>query len=338
MSSYWNYIYKYIDQVQYIYFAVGCGMSQYQFSDEVKSNYDFDITEKNNQQYPCFMNKFIGNKMVILLDGALEFTENSVNMIERELVIKQYFNRIQQPLEIIIKNEKLRLLKNKDNIVIASKSKFYYEETQYMTKNEIGEFRENFAMFTHMVERCIRDNKKLIVQDYTGRDLTNVYIRFLDIYGNKILNNIMFDVTQNNGGCFIELKPTYASMDKNGNFIQEKYLKLVYCVSSEMYKDIYKSRLTLINYPLSWSIYKLNEDENYSEFDFSNYNFLFTIYECKYDAKYKKKSLIGLVKRMIEDILLSNGDDLSRIDVIINKIMNRSEFSKELLTLYYKNK
>jgi hypothetical protein len=339
MSNYWNYVFNYIDQVNYIYFAVGCGMPQYRFSDEVKSNYMFDITEKNNQQYPCFMHKFVGKKMIILIDNELEFTkkndssDNNNTMIERELVIQQFFTRIEQPLEIILNNQTLRILSNKDTIVIASKSNFYYEETQFMNKNDIDMFRENFTTFNNMIEICIHDKKKLIVQDYSGRDLTNVYLRFLDIYGSKILNNIMFDVTQNNGGCFIELKPSYASMDRNGNFIQEKYSKLVNCLNSEMYDDIYKSRLSQINYPLSWSIFKMNDDETYSDINFANYKLLFNIYECEYDAKNKSKSLLVLIKKILEDILKSNGGDLSRVGDIMSKIMDRPSFNKELALL-----
>lgn len=331
MSDYWNYVFKYINQVNHIYFAVGCAMPQYQFSDDAKSDYRFNITEKNNQQYPCFMNKFVGKKMIVLIDTDLEFTCKNNNVdTDRELVIEQYFARINQPLQRIVHNEILRVLGNNEVIVFAHKSKFYYEEDPYMPKHNVEKFREVFAKFIHLIEHCIEYNKKIIVQDYTGRDLTHIYLRFLDTYGNTILNNIIFDVTQEYGGCYIELKPSHVNMDKNGNFIQEKYSKLVDFVNSERYKDIYKSRLSIVNYPLSWSIFKLNEDENYSEINFENYILLFTIYDCIYDDKYKKESLIILVKAMLEDIIKSRGGDLSRIDEIMSKITKKQEFKKEL--------
>lgn len=341
MASYWNYIFNYIGQADSIYFAVGCAMPQYRFSDDVKSSYMFDVTEKNNQQYPCFMNKFVGKKLVILLDNELEFTKNDFKdedndgdranaEVDRDLVIQQYFKIIEQPLEIIVKTKTLRVLGNINTIVIAAKASFYYEEADYMSKTEIKYFRENFTTFNTMINQCVDTRKKLIVQDYTGRNLTSVYLKFLDMYGRKILNNIIFDVTQNNGGCFIELKPSYAAMDKTGNFIQEKYLKLVDCVHLESYSQLYKSRLALFNYPLSWSIFKLREDENYSEFNFENLSLLFIIYECKYNHMFKQESLSTLIKKMLDDMLTSRGLDISLGDSIITNIMNRNEFNKQV--------
>jgi hypothetical protein len=310
-------------------------MPQYRFSDEAKSAYMFDITERNNQQYPCFINKFIGKKLFILVDPELEFTHtnnvnNSDNDVERDLVIQQYFKRIGLPLEIILKTKTLRVLLNRDTIVIATKTSFNYEETQHMSKPEVETFRENFATFNNMIDLCIDTKKKLIVQDYTGRDLTRAYLQLLDRYGRKILNTIIFDVSQSNGGCFIELKPNYATIDKTGNFVQEKYLKLVDCIKSEMYNDLYKSRLSLLNYPLSWAVFKMRGDKNYSEFNFENHKVLFIIYDCEYDPTSKQESLLLLIKKMLDDILLSRGLDISLGDSIIGKIMNRNEFNKEL--------
>lgn len=337
MSNYWNYVFNYINQVDHIYFAVGCAMPQYRFSDEVNSSYMFDITEKNNQQYPCFMNKFVGKKMVILIDNELEFTEknNNNNTDERDLVVQQYFKRIGQPLGIIVKNKTLRVLGNADTIVIAAKTNFYYEESKHMSKSEIETFRMNFTTFNNMIAQCIDSgNKKLIVQDYTGRDITQTYLHFLDMYGRSILNTIIFDVSQSNGGCFIELKPNHAAVDKNGNFLQERYLKLVDCVGSEMYNDLYKSRLSLFNYPLSWCI----NGDGHSEFNFEYYKFLFFIYECRYDPKSKEESIMALIKKMLDDMLTSRGIDISIGDSILGKIMNRPEFNKEVRTILHMNK
>jgi len=334
MSNYWNYVFNYINQVDHVYLAVGCAMPQYRFSDEVNSPYMFDITEKNNQQYPCFLNKLAGKKMVILIDNELEFTQKSDSgdqTIERDLVIQQYFKRIGQPLESIVQTKTLRVLGNNDTIVIASKTSFYYEENQHMTNSELENFRENFTTFNNLIELFINSKKKLIVQDYTGRDLTHTYCHFLEMYGSKILNSVLFDVSQSNGGCFIELKPTHATIDRHGHFVQEKYLKLAECVGSEMYNDIYKSRLSLFNYPLTWAVCNKNGvEDSYSEFKFENYKLLFFIYECKYDDKYKQESLLTLIKKMLDDMLTSRGIDITIGNSILSKIMNRNEFNKEV--------
>ena len=335
MSNYWNYVFNYIDQVDHVYIAVGCAMPQYRFSDEVNSPYMFDITERNNQQYPCFMNKFIGKKMIILIDNELEFIDFSKK--ERDLVIQQYFNRIGQPLESIAKTESLRVSINAETIVIASKTSFYYEETSQMSETEVNVFRENFTTFNNLIAKCIDSKKKLIVQDYTGRDLTQTYLQFLDMYGRSILNTILLDVSQSNGGCFIELKPSHATFDKNGNFFQEKYLKLVDCIDSEMYNELYKKRLSLFNYPLSWAVCnKHGVEDSYSEFNFENLRLLFFIYECKYDTKYKQESLLILIKKMLDDMLTSRGLDISIGHSIISKIMNRNEFNKEVRDILQK--
>lgn len=333
--SYWNYISNYINQVNHIYFAVGCGMQQYTFSDESKSNYEFDITEKNNQQYPCFLNNFNGKKMVILIDPELEFEQVKDNNLpkERDLVIQQYFDRIEQPLKIIMKTQNLRILENNEVIVIATKSKFYYEETIYMSKDDIINFRETIDNFNKMIDYCIHGRTKLIVQDYSGKDLTSIYIKYFDIYGSQILNNVMFDVSQNNGGCFIELKPSHAKVNSNNNFIQEKYLKLVDCVKSDIYKDMHNSRLSNLNYPLSWIIFNLQKDKKYSEYNFENYKELFIIYECKNDPNNKLESLQCLIKNILDDILKSRSINLSYTNTILSKINNRTEFNKEISLL-----
>jgi hypothetical protein len=284
------------------------------------------------------MNKFIGKKMVILVDNELEFTQNNDNtIVERDLVIQQYFKRIGQPLDSIINSKTLRVLCNIDTIVIAVKTSFYYEETQHMSKSELGAFRESFTNFNNMIALCIDSKKKLIVQDYTGRDLTHTYVQFLEMYGRTILNTVMFDVTQSNGGCFIELKPSHAAVDKTGNFVQERYLKLAECVDSEIYNDLYKSRLSVFNYPLSWAVCNKNGlEDSYSEFNFEYYKFLFFIYDCKYDSKSKEESILTLIKKMLDDMITSRGIDISLGDSIIGKIMNRAEFNKEVRTILQK--
>jgi hypothetical protein len=77
----------------------------------------------------------------------------------------------------------------------------------------------------------------------------------------------------------------------------------------------------------------MNDDETYSDINFANYKLLFNIYECEYDAKNKSKSLLVLIKKILEDILKSNGGDLSRVGDIMSKIMDRPSFNKELALL-----
>jgi hypothetical protein len=107
----------------------------------------------------------------------------------------------------------------------------------------------------------------------------------LEIYGKNLLDNVLFDVTQQNCGCYPELKESYAELDKNGNFVQDRFHKL----SEIQNKDIYNSRLDVISY-LGWVYSMFLQDENFSDFDIYYYRTFLYIYNCQYD-KNKKKNL-----------------------------------------------
>lgn len=320
--TYWDYIHNYIKDVKMVYFAIGCGMEQYHF----KENMQFEVTEKNNQQYPCFLNKFSGKKLIVLIDSN----------IEQNLIIKEYFNRIEQPLkEITNNNSNIRILTNEFNIVIAVKDNFYFETNNYMTKDGINNIENNMYNFNNMLSYCLENQIKMIVQDFTGRDLTSIYMKFLEIYDNNLLLcNVIFDVTQHDGGCYIDLKPSYAKTDKNGNFIQAKYLPLIENINTEFYKTLLEQRINILNYPLVGYYQKLLTIENYSEFTenqyFDNYKLFFMIYNIQFDPNDKIKSLFKLIISMVTDIVKSKQGTMNEVESIIQSIGNCREFYNKL--------
>ena len=314
----WHTIQDYIDSVSLIYLGVGTGMEKYDF--DVYEDEHYHITDTNNQQYPIFLHKFKGKQLIILCDPCLE----------DNLVIVRYFDRLKQPLKQINKieniKEKIRIFENDNIIVIAYNDKCNYDNHDSITN------------INYIIEKCNEKQIKFILQDFTGFDTTELYIKFLEIHGKSILNNILFDATQKDSGCYVELKPEYASVDKNNNFIQEKYMKLseIKELSEQLseLKDsnnelnrIYKARVSVLKYPLLWSLYDWS-----FKFYPDNYKLLYYIYDIDYK---KKDSIKKLIQNLLIDILnfkKYDSEDLIEniLKMNIDKNITRTEFNKFL--------
>jgi hypothetical protein len=63
---------------------------------------------------------------------------------------------------------------------------------------------------------------KVIVQDFSGRDIQEFYPTQ---YGERVFQNVLFDVTYDDGGCFPDLQ-SVTILEKDGKFIQPKYMRL----------------------------------------------------------------------------------------------------------------
>lgn len=64
----------------------------------------------------------------------------------------------------------------------------------------------------------------LIVQDYSGPDIRRFYP--VQKYRTPLLNKVMFDVTGNDGGCFVDFSKVHIRQDDRGNFIQPAFTPL----------------------------------------------------------------------------------------------------------------
>jgi hypothetical protein len=108
---------------------------------------------------------------------------------------------------------------------------------------------------TRIVEKCLSNNSKLIVQDFTGRDLAPLYDTLLDIFGKEeMLPNILFDATAGNGDCFIQFVDEDCSLYPDGSFVNEKYKRLSQVSNgpsnNSISKRVFLDRLIMMNLKL----------------------------------------------------------------------------------------
>lgn len=79
------------------------------------------------------------------------------------------------------------------------------------------------AFLRDMISVTIKHNKKLVVQMYTGRELSpifrNLYFKFLDSEKQYIRENVLFDITYGEEGhCLTPMSQHSPMLDPNGNF------------------------------------------------------------------------------------------------------------------------
>jgi hypothetical protein len=118
--------------------------------------------------------------------------------------------------------------------------------------------RSTFEFPTHMefLHRLIRLctdpslRVKMIVQDFTGRDIRPYYP--IQMYGDALFHHVLFDATYGDGGCFPDLT-AIRILQTNGNFVQPMYSTLS-ALSSLVPPSIVKQQFQLRRH----SIYMLS--------------------------------------------------------------------------------
>ena len=317
----WNRIFDKITlpSVNTVYMGIGCCMGHYT-----------EITSTNNQQYPCFLNKFPGKKVIILLDPYLE----------QDLKIQEQLVLVESQ---VINNQLIRFLENDNLFVFAINQRFNYEPSKWETPEQNEQTEKDIAIIYNIIEICLNkiNKTKFILQDYSGRDTTMYYSNLLNSFEhqyNDLLNNILFDVTQNDGGCAIQLDEDMIPTDSLGNFIQAKYLPLVETNNSPILDSIIKYRIDKLCYPLHLYYSKLLIEP--TEFKFTdNYNeqikLLATIYRIEYDIHNKNRDYIihvfhQLIHTIIQDIVIIKNIDSNKHSILLENINNRNEFIKNI--------
>ena len=321
--TFWQTIYDNIllPSTTTVYIGIGSAMGHYN-----------EITEENNQQYPCFLNKFSGNKVIILIDPHLE----------HDLKIQTYFNSIENPLPIIniIKNNNgqpvFRHFQNYNTTVFAINDWFYLESTEWMTPEKITQTNENTAVLLNIINVCLekQPKTKLIVQDYVGRDNTKFYLELFNIWNKQdILNNILFDVSQQNEGCFIKLSFKLANIDSDKNFIQEKYVQLANIKDSPLFITNIISRIDQLIFPLSKSYIDMIQKPDIEPVEYTEIKYLSHIYNIPYPDNghtLLKPYYEQLIKIMIDDIVDSRDADPTIKNYLFENIFNRDLFVSTL--------
>jgi hypothetical protein len=314
--SIWNNIFNDITDptINLVYMSIGCSMED--------SCYD-ELTEENNQQYPCFLNNFTGNKLIILIDPYLE----------TNLKIEKYFIQKGNPLISIntILDDKLivRVFKNDKVTVYALNEPINYISNQLFNQEDSPDAYKIYNIINMCLDKI---NKcKFILQDFSGNDTSQFYSNLLKIFDrNDILNHVNMDVTQDYGGCRFKLTHDLVSLDEHGNFIQEKFMELSKIKDSKIFNTILKYRIDMFLYPIGFYYSKLIESPEY-ELDnvyLHKISLIAIIYDIEYnpnnkDPKYIIPKLLALIDILLKDIINAKELGNTYYDHILNIIDNR---------------
>lgn len=320
----WNYILNSINTINpdLIYIAIGCSMISYDH-----------IISDNNQQYPNFINNF-NKKIIILIDPCLEYPLAIQKILNYNNNIKFLFDK------------KLRYFNTNNNYIYAINSKFHfhseYDINYYNINNNDNNDNNNHDMdiLYNIIELVLESYnlKKLIIQDYTGRDLTWYYISLLKYFNKNILSSVIFDTTQLDGGCFINLDKITILYDNLGNFIQEKYSKLniIKKYNSTLYEKILAYRINILKYPiLSYytNLYLENDLEKWCNDIWSKkfIKLMSIIYNINYDIMntdkdYILKNTFDIIDYTLQDIINTKNLDIAIYNLLLENLLNRNKF------------
>lgn len=294
------------------------------------------ISDEQNQQYPPFLKKFEGKKMIILIDPYLE----------DYLAVEQYMNEHEFKFEKYAVDN-VRVLRNDEIVVYAIKETFDYLINTRGTPQEIIESRRkvdwDFSNLINLIGICLekRPKTKIILQDFTGRDTSSFYTGLFNIFDKvDLINNVMFDVTQKDGGCFIEMNELQASIDFEGNFIQEKYMELTRITDSPLFKSILKDRIQLVVYQLLYNYLGLKKNPAHELINIEKIYGLAHSYDIKIDEFNKNSDYLiqihqQLMQKIIEDIVIARQIDSSAISNLIQIIDNRTTFINLMTVLNF---
>ena len=329
--NHWQKIFDYISlpTTNLVYIGVGSSMGDYK-----------EITTKNNQQYPCFLNNFAGKHLVILIDPYME----------TNLKLLNYFEELNDPLilqnQINITNTTnpyIREYTNDKGLFFIINDCFYSDIDPCMQPYEIEQANNHVAIMHQIISISLGkiSPSKIIFQNYSGYDTTAYYISLFDVFNhNQLLSNVCFDVTQQNGGCFIEFDPNMITVDKNINFIQEKYELLVNFTDSQYYLKNLKLRIDLLLYPLVWNYINFKKSIGFERELLHKIKFLAIIYKIEYDLSNNDYNYIlncyyNIIHCVITDIVRSRRIPDEIIECLITNLENRYEFTNLMSILKF---
>ena len=290
-----------------VYFGIGSAMKYYvtdPLHQSVETGHSRFLTRNNNQQYPIFLEKFGDkNKIIILFDPDLEDDlKIPLPLYQTELVVDPSTNQT-----IFCK------LEEQQTSVFA-----FYENYDY----------KNIYFMSRIIEKCLSNNSKLITQDFTGRDLSALYDRLLDIFGkDEMLPKILFDVTVGSGDCLINFVEEDCSLYTDESFVNEKYKRLSQLLNNSVSKRVFTDRIKVIANEISW-IY-INKCKN-PESDFSfpeKVYYLFNVYDIKKPEMGNVTERFGqLLQHLIRDVTTFQQCTPDVAENILSVLHDRSRF------------
>jgi hypothetical protein len=295
-----------------IYLAIGCSLAHYT-----------KVEDDNNQQNPPFMNKYMDSKKVtILIDPWLE----------DKLAISQMI-----PLNLIDEFESYRYFLNSDknHQIHAIKNYFYFAKNEYDV-NSHSQYQYDYNFLINLINYAVVNKKtKLIVQDYSGVDIIPHYLHFTDHFPKQILyEKVIFDITQKDGGCFIDFSKYPIRYDSKDNFIQPRFLPLsiIKNITGNINKSMATSRFNNITCDFSRKIRVLRgelESHPHNEYHFKQALKLYSIiYDSNEDIE---NPTIEILKDTIIKMLL---DICELLEIPTNVIVEieKNDFKQKNIT------
>jgi hypothetical protein len=321
--SVWNNIYDNIKDtsIKLVCLFIGCSMDYYT-----------ELTEENNQQYPCFLNKINGKKLIILIDPYLE----------SPLKIENYFIGKNNPLiciNTIFNKDKIsiRIFNNNETTVYALNESINYIKYKWID----NKCQPDTHKIYNIIELCLNRKIKFILQDFSGNDTTYFYTKLLKKYNrNDLLHYINLDVTQNEGGCRFLLNYDLIKIDENENFIQEKFLELSKIKNSNLYNICLNLRIDMFIYPIAYYYSQIIQgiELELDNLQLYKIGFISIIYNIDFDEESRDLNYMviqfqKLIEKILIDIINSKEIDISLYDYIMTNIHDRQLLYKTMRNL-----
>lgn len=273
--------------------------------ENINNGYKRLVTRQNNQQYPMFLEKFgLMNRVIIIFDSELELDlKIPLPLHEIERATNPSNNILFRQLECDIDDQV--------TTVFAFHENYDYDNTYFMTR---------------LIEICLLQHSKLIVQDFTGRDIISMYHEFLPIFGKEVmLSNILFDVTASTGDCLVEFVDEDCSLYPNGTFVNERCKRLVDLSCNTITIRVLQERLKVIINEISW-IYLTKCKDQESDYTFpKKVYYLFNVYDIP-EMVDTTERFGQLLFHLIRDVVAFHQCPPEAANHIISILHNRSEF------------
>lgn len=187
-----SYIHEYlITGYDIIYIAPGCALNP------INEN-NIDNAVYTQQNLKCL--KKYQKRLYILIDPELD----TINL-----------GSSGPELILVESNEHIRVFESQD------------DNLRILAISDYIDYDKDFDIIKSICQFALENKIKIIMQDFTGRDLTYYYIKLIKQFGKKeMLQNIIFDITQSyEGNCFPDVE-TDVVTDTDKIFIQSKYDKI----------------------------------------------------------------------------------------------------------------
>jgi hypothetical protein len=267
-----------------IYFSIGCALGYYN-----------DIDPNTHQQYPKpIMEKYYDKKkLIILMDRTLE----------KPLKIQE----LDKNISLIEETDLYRILISEDKLIFAINSYYYFELSQYDESKY--QFNMDYSFLISLLGYTIENKKKMIVQNFSGANIENSYIKFLDIFPKEeLFKHIIFDVSNSDGNCGFNFAQFPIRYDQHNNFINVKFNNLVRLknLDATYFKRFCNEIINKINYQLLRKLRMIRGELEPSNFEDKELQIfigkLKVIYPDIYDSSLTEGNIINIITILLQDI------------------------------------